>query len=701
MARNFWARTVGRRLKRGRSGRRTWRAGQHVQIDVLEARILPSNLVWSNRGQASDRFTEVFGTNAEPARRVADAALASWARALDKLNLPGQADPNRYELTISMEPGGTGFTSTGGGAYSADGYPTSGGVTMGRGNDVNGDNKGDGAGWFIDPTPEDSVEFTDVINAFAARPTPNTDAARAGADFYSFLNSEIYHALGFISFAPGGATQSKLQNPLSGQVTKTEVIDRDSNTGNYFVFDGPSITALLTSYDSGDGDTRAPAHSAGPGRPTAAEAIPFNSQFRGQVRLTGGVDAGNATGGSARVLVPDNLVLVLKDAYGFDVKLPSTFPNGTFMAQRNQVTRALTVRGGAGSSQDMVQLRREGNQLVVSVDAGNDGPVPSGLDDDGDGNAPAFVTRFNLSDVGSLSIQEGAGDDDVQFDFSGGNFIPIGGLLVNGGDGTDEISLSGNGTFTLNGTTLKAPGVGTIMLTGEEEVNLTGGAGADTFIVKNFGGVANLNGGGGNDTYNISLRGSGEGTINIADPAGAADRVSVFGTARGDYLTVDELSLNSETGEAINYGEGDIESMSISSGLGDDVITVDGFQTTTVLVLDTGAGNDSVDASTFLGIATIKGGAGNDILIGGAGSDVLQGSFGNDVLQGGDGNDSLDGGFGDDELEGGTGRDRLDGGAGNDFIDALDDEIDTVIGGSGFDLCLRDPRKDKVSSCEG
>ena len=43
------------------------------------------SIVWSNRG-ASDRFSDVFGANANAARAVVDAVLADWGRAITSFN---------------------------------------------------------------------------------------------------------------------------------------------------------------------------------------------------------------------------------------------------------------------------------------------------------------------------------------------------------------------------------------------------------------------------------------------------------------------------------------------------------------------------------------------------------------------------------------------------------------------------------------
>jgi Ca2+-binding RTX toxin-like protein len=79
-----------------------------------------------------------------------------------------------------------------------------------------------------------------------------------------------------------------------------------------------------------------------------------------------------------------------------------------------------------------------------------------------------------------------------------------------------------------------------------------------------------------------------------------------------------------------------------------------------------GDGNDT--AAAYAGDDTLDGGLGWDNLSGDAGNDSLLGGEGNDVLCGGYGNDVLDGGTGDDVLDGGLGRDTIHGGDGNDAI---------------------------------
>lgn len=65
---------------------------------------------------------------------------------------------------------------------------------------------------------------------------------------------------------------------------------------------------------------------------------------------------------------------------------------------------------------------------------------------------------------------------------------------------------------------------------------------------------------------------------------------------------------------------------------------------------------------------TMRGGAGDDVLLGGDGSDKLIGGPGNDRLGGRGGDDQLYGGPGNDVLKGGPGDDALHGGPGNDVL---------------------------------
>ena len=101
----------------------------------------------------------------------------------------------------------------------------------------------------------------------------------------------------------------------------------------------------------------------------------------------------------------------------------------------------------------------------------------------------------------------------------------------------------------------------------------------------------------------------------------------------------------------------------------------------TRVVIEGGAGGDSLAAFHLSRPVKINGGDGNDFLYGGNLSDALNGAAGNDFLYGGAGNDTLDGG---------AGRDFLGGGSGDDMLLARDGELDVLNGGDGHDVAVVD-----------
>ena len=114
---------------------------------------------------------------------------------------------------------------------------------------------------------------------------------------------------------------------------------------------------------------------------------------------------------------------------------------------------------------------------------------------------------------------------------------------------------------------------------------------------------------------------------------GAVDTVAVNGAASNEIITV----FSSAGIIGVNGCSAPIAVFNAESG---DQLVVNG-----------GAGNDTIDASSLpLGTITLTldGGAGDDMLFGAQGSETLLGGIGNDVLNGGIGADIMKGGAGDD-----------------------------------------------------
>ena len=112
-----------------------------------------------------------------------------------------------------------------------------------------------------------------------------------------------------------------------------------------------------------------------------------------------------------------------------------------------------------------------------------------------------------------------------------------------------------------------------------------------------------------------------------------------------------------------------------------------------------GLGGDAA-GDTYGGIDGIIGSAFDDTLLGFDGEGVGGPDPYTNVFYGGAGNDYLDGRGGSDSLYGGTGNDTLIGGAGNDLLDGGDGN-DSLYGGTGNDLLYGGLGNDRLYGGDG
>jgi Tol biopolymer transport system component len=96
------------------------------------------------------------------------------------------------------------------------------------------------------------------------------------------------------------------------------------------------------------------------------------------------------------------------------------------------------------------------------------------------------------------------------------------------------------------------------------------------------------------------------------------------------------------------------------------------------------------DEPAWQASCTLRGTAGNDVLVGTSGNDRICGFGGNDVIRGRGGDDVILGGDGNDTLLGGAGRDLVFGGRGNDTLLGRDGTRDVLDGGPGRDRIRAD-----------
>jgi uncharacterized delta-60 repeat protein len=219
--------------------------------------------------------------------------------------------------------------------------------------------------------------------------------------------------------------------------------------------------------------------------------------------------------------------------------------------------------------------------------------------------------------------------------------------------------------------------------------------------------------------------------------------LNITGTSGNDTITVNKLSNGkiSVSGVSTQFqlgtSSGKFNKIFVNAGNGNDKITINNNFTYTSSTIsgaggnDTltgGKGNDSIDGDN--GNDTLSGGGGGaDLLRGdagfdtanysdrtdnltisldgnandggsggsehdnvqteevicGSGNDTVNGSSGDDFIAGGAGKDVIDGNGGNDNITGSTGQDKLLGDEGDDFIQAKNNDQDTVGGGENSD----------------
>jgi hypothetical protein len=683
----------GRQGKRGRRRIDGIASAAQRACEALEERRLLSTITWVNRGDGTDSFDTVFGANDDLARGVVDAALDAWERVIVDFNQdidpgPGVINPNTLAITLSMNPGNTGF---GGGAgapasYDVNGHPLSRAINISSGQDTTGDGNGDGVGWYLDPNPNDHSEFAGpIFNAFVGQATP-TGAAFNLNDLYSLVTIEMNHALGVTNFADSGSP-AWTGNPF---LTNTGVADSVDNPGTLFTFSGgPSgVTALLTSNNGGPGgtDTGNPLHVALP--PQTNAGIPAG--------FSGALDVGNASGtgfpNDLRFLPSLLSSLMQQDVYGYTLATGGADVFGTMHAILNSTAGPgngnVLVRGmtGNNNSNDVINISRSGSQLVVSVDVGADVP--------GTGPTGALESRFNIASVssitingldgndtinvsGDLSFLTGAititgdgGTDTLTLDFGSGNPVPASGLSFDGGSeaGNDLLVLQ-NGSFGTETYTTTGASSGTIALGGGNTITFfnlapiddtlvvtdmtfnadaslgdvvqieNGPAGRGrlrsangTFEQVDYANKTNLtvNGRGGADTFNLTATVAAPGLASLTvNGGGSTDTYNVLTTLLPTTLNGDDA------GDTFNIN-GTNAALTVNGNDGGDTVNVNDTGTGSTVTVNGGNDGDTVNVSdTGTGSTLVVNGNSDadTINVSGNGSGV--------TVNGGDGGDTV------------------------------------------------------------
>ncbi len=335
-------------------------------------------------------------------------------------------------------------------------------------------------------------------------------------------------------------------------------------------------------------------------------------------------------------------LILIQDTTGRTYLAPTTGPGPEADLLASGAIQSISVTSVDSASWDVFEASRTAS--AFSHPDVVDGTA--GNDSMGAGFTDAQGDRIEPNAGAADSVSAGAGNDTVN--------TGAGNDTVLGGDGNDVIYASrGNDS-------------------------LLGEGGSDRFIYTTGDGADTISGGTGTDTLDFS---TSTGAISITFSGAQAGTFS-DGSSTSSFSGIERYTLSSYA-DTVDAGFS-TQSIVIDAGAGDDSIEF-GVGNTTVYG---GDGNDYIDDNSGtreLGDNLIDGGAGNDRIYSGQGRDTVYGGTGNDLVYAEEGDDLIYGGNGDDTLNGGLGNDTIHGDAGNDTLLGYEG-ADSLIGGTGRDI---------------
>ncbi len=255
-----------------------------------------------------------------------------------------------------------------------------------------------------------------------------------------------------------------------------------------------------------------------------------------------------------------------------------------------------------------------------------------------------------------------------------------------------------NGSFAAG--TASAPGINIDLKNGTDAVKIRGTSGVDQVLLATSAADAGtsgvysvglgLNGTAATGIKNITFNnveslvvstGPGDDVISTNGQADAGIGGNPFGVAAsgtGPSLVI----YGGDNNDTVKYGTAKGGSTTFNGGLGTD--SADFSSRTTNLSCTIGGGavcGQSGEAATIAtDVEVFSSGSGDDTLAcDSATACTLNGNAGNDSLTGGSGADSLNGGVGDDTIQPGTGDDTVVGGAGTDTVTYAERSADITV----------------------
>lgn len=342
----------------------------------------------------------------------------------------------------------------------------------------------------------------------------------------------------------------------------------------------------------------------------------------------------------------------------------------------NGATYTTVTVGAAGSNDDVIKNIEDisGSKVndTITGDSQNNKLYGNEGDDTLDGGAGSDLIYGGEGNDLIIGTIDGAADsyygdagtaDKIDYTAVTSNITLSAGTTVT--DSTNSI-----GTDSLNGIEIFDAGSGNDTLSGNTaDMTFYGNLGADK-----------ITGGSGNDIIygdnTTNSHGASDGSNTLSGGAGID---ILYAGDSGDTLRGDAGNDTMYGGAGIDTLDYATNNIAISAQLNLGIITGDGLDvvdTSTIEILRSGTGADTITGGDTGILTMIYTGGGNDIINGGTLAEILYGEAGNDTLRGGGGVDTLYGGGGNDLVYGSIDGDRVYGDNGSGNIASTSDTLD-------------------------
>lgn len=412
----------------------------------------------------------------------------------------------------------------------------------------------------------------------------------------------------------------------------TSILVNNTLTGNDTINIASSITATVQ-ITLGNGNNSI---TTGAGSATIYDygtgSTTINAGSGGGVYIGGtgdnGVNGATYTSkGSTTINTPTHNFAVQESGYSTYSLNNSALQYGNYLLNLNGVTNVTITTSSSASAHTISLLGWTGsatingqggnNTIVVNPETASK-TVSFTLSDSSLQMTVGGVSNTNtLSGIQNANLTGGPGTN--TFTVSGWSGT---GKLIGPSGSTNTVIASNNSNFSLTDVLLTRSGHGDLQLQNIQYATLTGGAGANTFTVKNWSGNVTLNGVGGNDTYNLTFTGVGSETVTVADQTLNSGDILNLAISQTTLVTANQITV---LGDLLNYGG--VGALNINGAVSGLVYNVQGTNSTTTTTIQTFGNGNVINVGTTSGVTPVAPGFVTSIqgalVVNGHGQDTL------------------------------------------------------------------------------